>query len=514
MFAEQFANVRAKSPLIHNITNYVTVNDCANMVLACGASPIMADDAAEVEDITAICGGLNINIGTLNSRTIESMLKAGKKANALGHPVVLDPVGAGASALRTGTAYRLLDEVRFTVIRGNISEVKTLASGAGTTKGVDADVADRVTEENLDGAVAFAKAHGYKGVIAATSGNYGAAVASQAAMQGLKCIIVQEAYDSREVGQPEIIEKARACEAMGAEVVQITVGPELFYESLSLLEDTGFFNASLYTPFGIAGIETLGHEIALQCRAQFGRDPDMVVCTNAGGGMVTGTARGLRKAGVGHTQIVAASIDLTGLHMASDTQFNRKSCTTGHTGFGVPFANWPDRSDVPRSAARPLRYMDRYVTVTQGEVMCITELLANLEGLERGPAGNTSLAAAFCLAQELPEDQILVVSETEYTGAGKHVQPQLDFARENGIEVRFGKPGEEVPGVSVILPADPYQFQVRDLDLDKMRHSLIKTALKTYTATPTEADYEFLAQETNKSVDWVREQVAAIVPTL
>ena len=157
MFAEQFANVRAKSPLIHNITNYVTVNDCANMVLACGASPIMADDAAEVEDITTICGGLNINIGTLNSRTIESMLKAGKKANALGHPVVLDPVGAGASALRTGTAYRLLDEVRFTVIRGNISEVKTLASGAGTTKGVDADVADRVTEENLDGAVAFAK---------------------------------------------------------------------------------------------------------------------------------------------------------------------------------------------------------------------------------------------------------------------------------------------------------------------------------------------------------------------
>ena len=157
MFAEQFANVRTKSPLIHNITNYVTVNDCANMVLACGASPIMADDAAEVEDITTICGGLNINIGTLNSRTIESMLKAGKKANALGHPVVLDPVGAGASALRTGTAYRLLDEVRFTVIRGNISEVKTLASGAGTTKGVDADVADKVTEENLDSAVAFAK---------------------------------------------------------------------------------------------------------------------------------------------------------------------------------------------------------------------------------------------------------------------------------------------------------------------------------------------------------------------
>ena len=158
MFAEQFANVRAKSPLVHNITNYVTVNDCANMVLACGASPIMADDAAEVEDITTICGGLNINIGTLNSRTITSMLLAGKKANALGHPVVLDPVGAGASRLRTDTAFRLLRDVKFTVIRGNISEIKTLASGAGTTKGVDADVADKVTEENLDSAVAFAKA--------------------------------------------------------------------------------------------------------------------------------------------------------------------------------------------------------------------------------------------------------------------------------------------------------------------------------------------------------------------
>lgn len=95
MFKEIFDNVREKCPLIHNITNYVTVNDCANVVLACGASPIMADDKDEVSDIQTICGGLNINIGTLNSRTIESMLLAGKRANELGHPVVLDPVGAG-----------------------------------------------------------------------------------------------------------------------------------------------------------------------------------------------------------------------------------------------------------------------------------------------------------------------------------------------------------------------------------------------------------------------------------
>ena len=116
MFREMFENVRSKSPLIHNITNYVTVNDCANIVIACGASPIMADDKGEAADITSICNGLNINIGTLNSRTIESMLIAGEKANELNHPVVLDPVGAGASKLRTETALRLLDEVRNLVV--------------------------------------------------------------------------------------------------------------------------------------------------------------------------------------------------------------------------------------------------------------------------------------------------------------------------------------------------------------------------------------------------------------
>lgn len=164
-------NVRKKCPLIHNITNYVTVNDCANIVIACGASPIMSDDKDEVAEITAICGGLNINIGTLNSRTVASMLIAGKRANELHHPVVLDPVGAGASKLRTETALKLLEEVKFTVIRGNISEIKTLASGSGTTQGVDADVADKVTAENLADAVAFAKAFAEKtGAVIAITG--------------------------------------------------------------------------------------------------------------------------------------------------------------------------------------------------------------------------------------------------------------------------------------------------------------------------------------------------------
>lgn len=356
-------------------------------------------------------------------------------------------------------------------------------------------------------AVAHAKALGYKGVMAATSGNYGAAVASQAAMQGLDCIIVQECYDSRGAGQPEIIEKARKCEALGAEVIQLTVGPELFYVFLSTLEDTGYFNASLYSPYGIAGVETLGYEIALQCRKKTGRNPDMVVCTTAGGGMITGTARGLMKADSAETQVVAASIDLTGLHMASDGQFNKKSCTTGHTGFGVPHAADPDNADVPRAACRTLRYADRYVTTTQGEVMYMTELLAHLEGLERGPAGNTALAAAFSLAQELPEDAILAVTETEYTGAGKHIQPQLDFARDNGIHIRFGDPAADKPGVNLILPDNPGLIRHREADIDHFRQSYIKKALKKAGLLPdalTEDDLLFLAEETNTDISFVK----------
>lgn len=353
-------------------------------------------------------------------------------------------------------------------------------------------------------AVYHAKKHGYKGVIAATSGNYGAAVASQAAIHGLKCIIVQECYDSRGVGQPEIIEKARKCEAYGAEVVQLTVGPELFYTFLRLLEETGYFNASLYTPFGIAGVETLGYELSMEVREREGRDPDVVVCTNAGGGNLTGTARGLIKAGADNTLVVGASVNLKGLHMASDEQFNKKSFTTGHTGFGIPFATWPDRSDVPRSAARPLRYMDRYVTVNQGEVFYMTETLAQLEGLERGPAGNTSLAAAFSLAQELDEEKIIIVQETEYTGAGKHIQPQLSFARQNGIEIKFGDPREEIPGKNIILPEHPRLIKAIDLDLNKIRKSYIKNCLEINNINKvSEEDLEFLAVDTKSDIESV-----------
>lgn len=354
-------------------------------------------------------------------------------------------------------------------------------------------------------AVYHAKKLGYKGVIAATSGNYGAAVASQAAMQGLKCIIVQECYDSNTIGQPEIIEKARKCEAYGAEVIQLTVGPELFYTFLKLLEETEYFNASLYTPFGIAGVETLGYEIAMQFREKLGKDPDVVVCTNAGGGNLTGTARGLIKAGAQKTLVVGASVNLKGLHMASDTQFNKKSFTTGHTGFGIPFTTWPDRSDVPRSAARPLRYIDRYVTVSQGEVFYMTEALAQLEGLERGPAGNTSLAAAFSIAQEMDEDKIILVQETEYTGAGKHIQPQLTFAKENGIELKFGNPEDEIVGTNIILPEHPSMIKAVDIDLNKLRKSYIKNCIdNTKVNYVSEEDLKFMAEDAKTSEEFIK----------
>ena len=305
------------------------------------------------------------------------------------------------------------------------------------------------------------------------------------------------------MGQPEIVEKARKCEALGAEVLQLTVGPELFYETLLMLEDTGYFNASLYSAFGVSGVETLGWELGHQFLERYGKHPDVVVCANAGGGNLTGTARGLKKAGC-PAQVVAASVDLTGLSMASDQQFNRKSFTTAHTGFGVPYATDPDHSDVPRSAARPLRYMDRYVTVRQGEVFYITEALATLEGMEKGPAGNTSLAAAFALAQELDQDQIIVAQETEYTGAGKHIQPQLAFARKNGIELKFGDPAQEIPGQNIIFPEKPSLIKARDMDLDRLRRSLIKHQVKNCTAPLTDGEVAYLMEETRGSEAFVR----------
>ena len=354
---------------------------------------------------------------------------------------------------------------------------------------------------------------GYPGVIAATSGNYGAAVASMCAIQQQKCIIVQETFDSRGVGQPEIVEKGRACEAYGAEVVQLTVGPELFYIHLLLLEQTGFFNASLYTPFSVSGIETLGFEIGNEVReltGQTARRPwwslTRVAATSPGRPAASGRPVARRP------EIIGASVDLRGLHMASDTHFNRKSFTTGHTGFGVPFLTNPDRADVPYNAARPLRYLDRYLTVCQGSVFYTTQVLAELEGLERGPAGNTSLTAAFKLAQELPADEIIVVQETEYTGAGKHPTAQLTFARRQGVQVVRGPESLDEPGKVIAIPEEPSQLSYKEVDLERVRASYLRGQLERAGADAaglTADEMEYLSLETNLDPSACADLVAA-----
>ena len=136
--ADNLARIRAQKPLIHNITNFVVMNYTANVLLATGASPVMAHADNEVEEMVALAGALVLNIGTLTDTWLAAMLTAGRKASELGRPIVLDPVGAGATRLRTDAARRLLADTRVGVVRGNASEILALAGADGATRGVDA----------------------------------------------------------------------------------------------------------------------------------------------------------------------------------------------------------------------------------------------------------------------------------------------------------------------------------------------------------------------------------------
>ncbi len=135
-------HVRTKKPLVHCITNYVTIQKCADILLTCGGSPIMADDPKEVAEVTSIADALVLNIGTLHEHTIPAMLAAGKTANARGIPVVLDPVGVGVSGFRKQAVDLLLSEIHFSVIRGNLTEIRCLCKQTACLRGVDADLAD------------------------------------------------------------------------------------------------------------------------------------------------------------------------------------------------------------------------------------------------------------------------------------------------------------------------------------------------------------------------------------
>ena len=150
--AEGLKKIREKKPLIHNITNYVVMNYTANALLACGASPVMAHAIEEVEEMVSLAGALVLNIGTLSPSWVEAMEKAGKRANALHVPVILDPVGAGATRLRTDSAKKLIEEISIQVIRGNASEILSLGreKGEARTKGVDSvHTVDQATETAL-----------------------------------------------------------------------------------------------------------------------------------------------------------------------------------------------------------------------------------------------------------------------------------------------------------------------------------------------------------------------------
>ncbi len=267
--------VRTHTPLIHCITNYVTVNDVANILLACGASPIMADDAQEVEEITALCDGLVLNIGTLNSRTIDSMLLAGKRANALGHTVVLDPVGVGASRLRTETAKKLLQQVQFSVIRGNISEISTLCGIDSHTQGVDAAPADAVTEETLEKAIAFAKQFSAQtGAVIAITGaidivadsetayiiRNGHAIMSKVTGTGCMLTAVVAAYCQ---ANPEVLTQAAA-----AAVAAMGLCGELAYERMQRtpLAGTSSFRTFLIDAISRIDDETLREGIKIEVR--------------------------------------------------------------------------------------------------------------------------------------------------------------------------------------------------------------------------------------------------------
>ena len=149
--------IRAQAPLIHNITNYVVMNSTANALLALGASPVMAHAVEEVEEMARLSRALVINIGTLSAPWVEAMAAAARTADGQGIPIVLDPVGCGATAYRTRTALSLIDAARPAVIRGNASEIRALARSAGDTKGVDSL---QVPEEVLDDAVALSRSLG------------------------------------------------------------------------------------------------------------------------------------------------------------------------------------------------------------------------------------------------------------------------------------------------------------------------------------------------------------------
>lgn len=264
MFGERLENVRRRQPLIHTITNFVTVNDCANILLACGGSPIMSDDPSEVEEITSLADGLTLNLGTLHQWAVPSFFAAGRRANALGHPVVLDPVGAGTATVRTNTALSLLKEVRFAGIRCNLSEIRALALGTGSTRGVDADAAGSVTEDNLAQVVSLVRGFAADaGSVVAVTGaidvvsdgttaygiTNGHPMMRSVTGTGCQLSALTAAYIAANQDNP--------CEAAAAAVCAMGVCGEIAYSRLGPMDGTGSFRMYLLDAISRLDGETL-----------------------------------------------------------------------------------------------------------------------------------------------------------------------------------------------------------------------------------------------------------------
>ena len=173
--------VREKEPQVHCITNFVTAGECANIILACGGRPVMAHHIKEAEEITQGSDALVLNMGTVND--VEAMLLAGRRSNELGHPVILDPVGVSGSGFRRETFARLTQEIRFQAIRGNVSEIRYIATGHSRAAGVDACPTERITEENVGETAATAQAVSRRlGCVVAVSGSLDVVADSQRAL--------------------------------------------------------------------------------------------------------------------------------------------------------------------------------------------------------------------------------------------------------------------------------------------------------------------------------------------
>ncbi|MFC7393892.1 hydroxyethylthiazole kinase [Scopulibacillus cellulosilyticus] len=253
---ELFNKIKDKQPLVHHITNSVTINDCANATLALGGRPVMADSSNEAAEMAAQSSSLVINIGTLAEETVESMLKAGKAANEKGIPVIFDPVGVGATAFRSDSAKKILANVDCSIICGNMSEIRTLAGLPSSGQGVDSG-------DSMEGAEALAKklASELKATIAITG-------AIDVVSDGEHTVRIQNGHPmlAKLTGTGCMTNSLigvyagtdnKPFEAAAAGILTMGLAGETAHQNLRANEGTGMFRVRLFDAFSTLTVEDL-----------------------------------------------------------------------------------------------------------------------------------------------------------------------------------------------------------------------------------------------------------------